>query len=400
MPKFRYVARDIDGTPYKGTIVANDKKEVRANLRQKGFYVTSIHAVHEWNQIKLFNNITNDEVAVFAEQLSVMVEAGLTLPRCLTTLAQQSKNPKFKEVINKIKQDVENGDSFADALAKHPKVFNSLFVNLVKAGEIGGVLSRSLRQISDYLDNERALKHKVKSAITYPKIVAGMSVLVVIFVITFLVPRFMVLYNSIGIQLPLPTRILISISNFFSKYWWALLIGTGTIVFVYKRFKSSKFGKGIIDQIKVYMPVFGELNRKVIVAKFIKVLSALTGSGVPMMQALEVAGQVANNKVMDDVIESVRNNVSEGGGLKEPMQESDIFPPMVVQMVSVGEEVGNLEGSLDKGASYLDREIDTAVKKLIAKIEPATTVAIAVVVGLILMAIYLPMFDVVKIAKR
>lgn len=399
MPRFSYVAIDIDGTKYRGQIEAVDKKEVRATLRQRGFYVTSVRKLHEWSKLGQVRTITSDEIAVLAEELSVMVDAGLSIDRCLSTLSEQTKNLKLKQILDTVKKDLENGVSFADALAKHPKVFSNLFVSLVRAGEIGGVLSKSLRQIADYLNSEREIRQKVKSTLTYPKIVVGLAILVVIFVVTYLVPKFMALYSSLNIQLPLPTRMLIWASKFVPKYWWLLLgIGGGTF-YGYKRLKRWPTTKAYLDRLSMKLPLFGNLIRKVIVARFIKVLAALTSSGVPMIKCLEVASQVANNAVMDEVINQIKARVNEGGGLKEPMAKSGIFPPIVVQMVSVGEEVGTLGEALEKSASYLDREIENTIKRLMAKIEPATTIIIAGVVGFMLIAIYLPVIDVVKVAQ-
>ena len=399
MSKFSYIARDIDGSLYKGIIDASDKREVRASLRQRGFYPTSIRTSRQWKGISFLSKITGDEIAVFAEQLSVMVDSGLTLVKCLTTLAQQTKNVKFREVINAVKQDVENGISFADSLSNYPKVFSNLFINLVKSGEIGGVLSKSLRQIAEYLDSEKQIRQKVKATFVYPKIVMIVCLAVSIFLVTFVVPKFMVLYQQIDVGLPMPTRIVIWLSKFIPKYWWLLLGGGGGIYFGYINFAQSKFGKNILDHVKLRAPLFGELIKKILVSRFIKVLSALTMSGVPIVQALDVAKQVADNAVMDQVINTIRENVNAGGGLRDPMANSKIFPPIVVQMVGLGEEVGNMSESLEKSARFLDREIEDQVKRLMAMIEPMTTVVIAAVVGLILMAIYLPMFDVMKLAN-
>jgi len=399
MAKFGYIAKDINGAIYKGTIDATDIKEVRLSLRQKGFYPTTIRSVREWNKLTLFSTIRGDEVAIFAEQLSVMVDAGLTLVRCLHTLADQTKNDKFKQVINTIRQDVENGVSFADALNKYPKVFSNLFINLVRTGEIGGVLAKSLKQIADYLEGERQIKKRVKAALVYPKIVFGMCILVSIFLITFIVPKFMFLYNGMDIKMPLPTRIVIGISKFVPKYWW-LLLGCGAgIYFGYIKFKASDLGKKTLDYLSLNAPLFGPLGKKIVVSRFVKVLGALTVSGVPIMQALDVAKEVANNAIMSEVIDKIRENVNAGGGLSEPIAASNLFPPMVVQMVGMGEEVGSIGEALEKSSRFLDREVEDGVKSLMTKIEPLTTVIIGSVVGLILMAMYLPMFDVVKIAQ-
>jgi type IV pilus assembly protein PilC len=399
MANFSYVAKDMSGSLYKGTIDATDIKEVRLFLRQKKLYPTAIHSVRQWNKITLFNTITSDEVAIFAEQLSVMVEAGLTIVKCLQTLAEQTKNEKFKQIINTIRQDVENGMSFAESLSKYPKVFSNLFINLVKTGEIGGVLSKSLKQIADYLDGERQVKKKVKSAILLPKIIFGMCILVVIVLITFVVPRFAALYQGQGVLLPLPTRILIGLSKFIPKYKWLLLGGGVGLYFGYIKFKASNLGKKTFDYLSLNAPVFGTLGKKIVVSRFIKVLGALVVSGVPIIQALDVANEVANNSIMSEVVDKIRANVNLGGGLRDPIADSKIFPPIVVQMVGLGEEVGSIGDSLEKSSKFLDRDVENNVKSIITMIEPLTTIVIGSIVMFILLAMYLPMLkmgDVIK----
>ena len=397
MANFSYVAKDMSGSLYKGTIDATDIKEVRLFLRQKKLYPTAIRSTRQWNKITLFSTITSDEVAIFAEQLSVMVEAGLTIVKCLQTLAEQTKNEKFKQIINSIRQDVENGMSFAESLSKYPKVFSNLFINLVKTGEIGGVLSKSLKQIADYLDGERQIKKKVKAALLYPKITFGMCILVSIILITFIVPQFAALYQ--GSLLPLPTRILMGLSKFVPKYWWLLLGGGVGLYFGYIKFKASNLGKKTLDYLSLNAPVFGTLGKKIVVSRFIKVLGALTISGVPIIQALDVANEVANNSIMSEVVDKIRENVSAGGGLRDPIAASKLFPPMVVQMVGLGEEVGTIGGSLEKSSKFLDRDVEDGVKSLMTMIEPLTTIVMGSVVMLILLAMYLPMLDMTKNIK-
>jgi len=399
MANFSYVAKDMSGSLYKGTIDATDIKEVRLFLRQKKLYPTAIHSVRQWNKITLFSTITSDEVAIFAEQLSVMVEAGLTIAKCLQTLAEQTKNEKFKQIINTIRQDVENGMSFAESLSKYPKVFSNLFINLVKTGEIGGVLSKSLKQIADYLDGERQIKKKVKSAILLPKIIFGMCILVVIVLITFVVPKFAALYQGQGVLLPLPTRILIGLSKFIPKYKWLLLGGGVGLYFGYIKFKASNLGKKTLDYLSLNAPVFGTLGKKIVVSRFIKVLGALTVSGVPIIQALDVANEVANNSIMSEVVDKIRANVNLGGGLRDPIADSKIFPPMVVQMVGLGEEVGSIGDSLEKSSKFLDRDVENSVKSIITMIEPLTTIVIGSIVAFIVLAMYLPMLNMGNLIK-
>jgi len=396
MSLYRYVARDKDGTVFKGKIDADDEANARSSLRQKGLFATSTAVVREWHPRKLLGRVSADEVAILAEQLSILIDAGLPLMRCFTILAKQSKNGKLKEVLNGVYKNIENGASFADSLSKHPEVFSKLFVNLIRAGEIGGTLGKSLSQLTTYLEKEQQTRQQIKSALTYPKVVSSICLVVTIFVVTFIVPRFSTLYDSMGIKLPLATIVLVKTSKLMLGYWWVILGSVLGIVIAYMKFKASRIGKWVIDRASLYLPVFGDLNKKAVASRFIRVLSSLALSGIPIMRALEVSQQVADNMVISRIIEEARMKVSFGGKLEETLSSSDIFPSMVINMIALGEETGDLSGALEKGANYLEREVDVVVKRLIIIIEPVMTVLIAFIVGLLALAIYLPMFDVVK----
>lgn len=386
----------MDGAIINGVMEANDERDVRSRLRQRDFYATSINTIREMRPSRFSNRIKRDEIAVFAEQLAVMIDAGLPLVRCLATLAQQNKSERLRQIIDETRQDIENGISLGNSLAKHPKVFTRLFVSLVRAGEVGGVLDKVLRQLADYLDKEQQTRRTVKSALAYPKVVVVLCVLAAIFMLSFVVPRFSMLYDSLRIKLPLPTLLLIGISDFVLAYWWAMLVGIAGIIFAYKKFRSSSIGREILDRIKLYLPVFGDLNRKAAVSRFVQVLGALDISGVPILQSLEVAEPIVDNVIIGRIISAVRVNVSAGGDLGTPLSANRIFPPMVVQMIAMGEEAGKLGEALEKSAEYLERELDAVVKRLISRLEPTLTIIVAAMVGLFALAIYLPLFDLIK----
>jgi type IV pilus assembly protein PilC len=397
MSRYNYVARDMDGAVVNGIMDADDERDVRSRLRKRGFYATSITAVREWHLWqKRGSKIKTDEIAVLAEQLAVMIDAGLPLVRCLAALAQQNKNERLRKVIDDIRQNVENGASLAGSLTKHPKVFPNLFVSLARAGEVGGVLDKVLRQLANYLDKEQQTKQKIRSALAYPKIVAALCLLTAIFMLSFIVPRFAALYDRLGLKLPLPTVLLIEASEFVLRFWWAILGGVAAVVLAYKKLSASSAGREVLDRVKLHLPVFGDVNRKAAVSRFVRVLGSLDTSGVPIMQSLEVAGQIVDNVVIDRIINRMRTNVRAGGNLEEPLSANNVFPPMVVQMIAMGEETGKLAESLEKSADYLERELDATVKRLITVLEPALTIIIAAMVGLFALAIYLPMFDVIK----
>jgi type IV pilus assembly protein PilC len=399
MGRYTYVARDMNGAIYKGIIQAVDANEVRHRLRQRGFYPTSVKSMREL-RLRTVKRIKRKDVAVFAEQLATMVDSGLTLVRCMDTVMKQTRNQRMGQVIQQVKQDIENGVPFSEALKKHPKIFPPLFVSMVLAGETGGTLAKSLRQLADYLDREQETRQKVKSALTYPKIVALASVLVVFVLVVFIVPRFAQIYDELGVSLPFITIALVTVSKTVARFWWAILAAGVLIYFGYKQFGRSKFGREIVDKVKLRAPVFGDLNRKVVVSRFIRIMSTLIPNGVPMMQSLDVAQEVADNRVMDQIIDGIRTSINSGGSLTEPIAASEIFPIMVVQMVSVGEETGRLGELLEKSSTYLEREIDATIKSLIARIEPSMTVILAALVAFIALSIYLPLFNVFSALKN
>jgi len=398
MPRYSYVARDMGGTVYKGIIQAAGKNEVRRALKQRGFYATSVKAIREWN-LKLRRRVKRNEVAVFAEQLATMVDSGLTLVKCMDTVLDQVQNKELTRVLQEVKQDVEKGVPFSEALGKHRKVFPPLFVSMVMAGETGGTLAKSLRQLSDYLDREQETRQKVKSALTYPKIVAFVSALVIFVLVTFIIPKFATIYAQLGVTLPLITRILVGMSEVMTKFWWMVILGVILIYVIYKRLKVVPSVKGVLDKISLNVPIFGSLNRKVVVSRFIRILSTLLPNGVPIMQSLNVVEEVVDNKVMDQVIDGIRTSISSGGGLKDPISASYVFPPMVVQMVGVGEETGRLGDLLERSSTYLDREIDVTIKSLITRIEPTMTIFLAGTVAIIALSIYMPLFGVFEALK-
>jgi type IV pilus assembly protein PilC len=400
MARYSYVAKDIDGVIHKGVMDVPDESVLRARLKRDDLFATSIKPLRESSLFKigLFETITSKEIAEFAEQFAIMIEAGLSMIQCLETLLGQVKNQKFLKVIAEVKNDVENGIPLSNALGKHPKVFSNLFVSLIKAGEVGGTLPTTFRQISDYLDKEQDNKQKVKSAMAYPKLVGAVCFAVLIFMLTYIIPRFAAIYDGLGITLPMITLTLVAISRFILKYWWSMIIFVGILIFVYYRLKGSK--SGIIDRIKLGMPVFGVLYKKSAISRFVYVLSSLHGGGVPILQSLEVARDVMDNKVIEQVIDTARVSVNAGGRIRDAIAVSKLFPIIVIQMISVGEETGGLALSLEKSAIYLNREVDAVVKRIITRVEPGLTIVIGVIVAIIAAAIYMPVFDVVKIVQK
>ncbi len=343
-------------------------------------------------------NPTEKDVVIFTRQFATMIEAGLPLVQCLSILATQAENKKFAAAIADIKNRVEKGDTFADALRKHPKVFDSLYSNMVEAGEIGGILDTILKRLAAYIEKALALKGKVKSAMVYPAAIVSIAVIVIIFLMIFVIPSFASMFEGAGAALPLPTQIVMSASSYTKKYIVFVIpiaIGTG---FAFKKFYATEKGKLMVDSFMLKVPVFGPLIQKVSVAKFTRTMGTLLASGVPIIQGLEITARTAGNKVVEGAVLSIIDEIKQGKTIAEPLEKRKIFPAMVVQMIGVGEAAGALDSMLNKIADFYDEEVDTAVEGLTSLMEPALMAFLGVVVGFIVVAMYLPIFKLASLA--
>jgi type IV pilus assembly protein PilC len=396
MARFTYKARNWEGKIVQNEIDGDSKEAVVAKLRERGYFVTSI--AEKKAELVLFQKkVKSSEISIFARQFATMIGAGVPLVRCLSILSQQCENPRFKDIINKVRTDVEAGANLSRALQNHPKVFSNLFINLVKAGEAGGILDEILDRLANYLESSEQLKQKVKGALTYPVVVMCIAVGVVVFLITFVLPSFEAIFKDMGeAKLPAPTRILLGLSAFMNQYFIFLVIAFVAAVFTGKKFFETEKGIRFMDTNLLKMPALGPMLRKVAVAKFTRTLGTLIASGVPILQALEVTADTAGNVVISDAINKTRVSIREGESIAEPLRQSKVFPPMVVQMIAVGEETGELDGMLSKIADFYDSEVDTAVKGLTSIIEPLVIVFMGVVIGGIVMAIFMPMLELVN----
>jgi type IV pilus assembly protein PilC len=400
MPKFTYKARNWDGKIVQSEIDGDSKEAVIAKLRDRGYFVTSI--TEKKAEIVLFQKkIKASEVSIFARQFATMIGAGVPLVRCLSILSAQNENPRFRDVISKVRQDVEAGANLSRALQSHPKVFSDLFINLVKAGEAGGILDEILDRLANYLESSEQLKQKVKGALTYPVVVLSIAIAVVVFLVTFVLPSFEAIFKDMGdAKLPTPTKMLLALSAFMNQYFILLVIAFAAVVIVIKKFLDTEKGKRFMDINLLKLPAIGPMLRKVAVAKFTRTLGTLIASGVPILQALEVTADTAGNVVISDAINKTRVGIREGESIAEPLKQSKVFPPMVVQMIAVGEETGELDGMLTKIADFYDQEVDTAVKGLTSIIEPLVIVFMGVVIGGIVMAIFMPMLELVNMQSQ
>ena len=399
---FQWSGKTTKGTVESGEITAASKDEVMAQLRKKNITPTII--TEKKAAKKLFGGgggkVTDKDIVIFTRQFSVMIDAGLPLVQALDILSTQVENKALARVLAQVKDDVEAGSTYADALRKHPRVFTELYANMVAAGEAGGILDTILNRLAAYIEKAMALKKKVKGAMTYPIIVTVIAVLAIAVIMIFVVPTFSSMFASMGGTLPMPTLIIIRISNFIGG--WGGLITAGVITglgMFLKQFRRTEKGQLLTDRILLKLPIFGVLLNRVAVAKFTRTLGTLTSSGVPILDGLEITAKTAGNKVIEAAIMEVRKAVTGGKTLAEPLAKAKVFPPMVTHMISVGETTGALDTMLSKIADFYDEEVDSVVSNLTAMMEPLLMVFLGGTVGFVVIAMYLPIFKMGSLVK-
>lgn len=392
--KYVWKGKSAKGETVSGEYEATDSREVGEYLRKRKIVITSIKKKPKDIEIKLFQKkgVGVKDLSVFTRQFATMVNAGLPLVQCLDVLGRQLEKPHFKTVVQQVMADVEGGSTLAESLGKHPKVFSDLYVNMIAAGEAGGILDVILSRLAVFLEKADALQRKVKGAMTYPTIVLTVAGGACIFMLLFVIPVFAKMFSDFGGTLPAPTRIVMNISNFLRDYWWALLAGSLAAFFSFKSYRATPKGRFVTDKLSLRMPILGTVLRKSAVARFTRTLGTLIGSGVPILQGLEITSRTAGNSVIQRAIESTSKSISQGDTIASPLKESGVFPPMVVQMIGIGEQTGALDEMLSKIADFYDDEVDAAVEALTAAIEPIMIVVMGTMVGGMLVAMYLPMF--------
>lgn len=398
MAKFSWEARTKTGAAQKGVFEATTAAQVEMHLKKFGLIGISVKEVKEGlkREFKIpgfgAKKVQTKDLVVFTRQFATMIDSGLPLVQCLDILASQQVNITFRDILYKVKEDVESGSTFADALGKHPKAFDELYVNLVAAGEVGGILDTILNRLAAYIEKAMKLKKRVKGAMVYPTTIMAIAVIVVGVILVFVIPTFAKMFADFGGDLPAPTKIVIGLSNFITKYILVMIgIGFG-INFAFKKYYGTPKGRKLMDQLFLKMPVVGPLIRKVSVAKFTRTLGTMISSGVPIMDGLEIVAKTAGNKVVEEAIYRVRQSISEGKTMAEPLAACGVFPPMVVQMISVGEATGAMDAMLNKIADFYDDEVDDAVGALTAMMEPLLMVFLGTTVGGLVIAMYLPIF--------
>jgi len=395
--EFEYKAKNKDGDLISGTIEAESKSAIARQLREKGYYITEIsekRKVFDVGEfIKKHRKVKLKDLSVFSQQFAAMIDAGISLVDALNILIDQTDHKRLRDVIQQVTDDVETGISLADAMEKHPAVFPELYIQLVKAGESGGVLDRILNKLADHYDRQDELNSMVRSALYYPLVIFAVGIIVVIFLLTQVVPQFVGMFRDFGSELPLPTRMLLGISTFMQSYWWALLLAFIVLLFVLARFRNTPAGREKTDRWFLKIPIIGPMLRKVYISRFSSTLAILIDSGVDLLTALAIVEDVVGNKVYGDVLTKARARVREGSTLSEPLAASGEFPAMVVQMLNVGEETGSIGTMLNKVSTFYDRQVEASVEGAISLIEPIMIVFLAVMVGFVAISIVTPMFD-------
>lgn len=402
MATFTYSVRDKAGKVVKGRLDGDSKDAVQARLAQMGYIILELDqqgALAELGAIKIGTSVKPKDVSIFARQFATMISAGLSLTKCLSILSSQTESAALREIIAQLGRDVEAGQSLSDSLAKHPKVFPTIFVNMVRAGETGGVLDEVLQRVADHLEGELALKAKVKSAMTYPIAMGCLVLIVLAAMMIFVVPTFEKMFADMGGKLPWITELLVVTSHFIAGIGGvATLVGIiGTVAGF--RWWSGGPGKTTWDAAKLRMPVFGQLTRKIALAKFCRTFGTLVSAGVPILTALDIVADTSGNNIVAGAVRRSRAAVKEGETLSKPLMESKVFPAMVVQMIGVGEETGALDTMLAKVADFYDEEVATATDGLTSLIEPLMMASLGIIVGGIIIALYLPMFQVITLIK-
>ncbi|MFN2442150.1 MAG: type II secretion system F family protein [Thermoanaerobaculia bacterium] len=396
MPTFEWKGRGRGGQDQTGVLVADSKDAAIAVLRRQQIIVTAVKEKgKELAFPKFGGSVPPQLIAIFTRQFSVMIDAGLPLVQCLEILGSQQDNKTFRRAVLQIRQDVETGNTLADSMKKHPKIFNDLYTNMVAAGEAGGILDTILQRLATYIEKSVKLNAQVKSAMIYPVAVISIAVLVVAIILWKVIPVFASLFAGLGAELPMPTVVVIALSNFIADFWWLItIVIVGGTIFI-RRYHATYKGRRVLDGMLLKAPILGMLLRKIAVARFCRTLATLTSSGVPILDGLQITAKTAGNAIIEDAIMAVRKSVEEGKTISEPLADTEVFPSMVVQMIAVGEQTGALDAMLSKIADFYEDEVDTAVAGMMKLLEPVLIAFLGVAIGGIVIAMYMPMFSLI-----
>ncbi len=396
MPAFVWKGKTRDGKAVSGERVAENKEAVMALLRREQILVSSVKEKGKEIALPKFGGgVPSKDLAIFTRQFSVMIDAGLPLVQCLEILGSQQENKTFAKILQQTRMDVEGGASLADAMRKHPKAFDDLFTNMIAAGEAGGILDTILKRLATYIEKAVKLKAQVKGAMVYPVAVLSIAALVIFVILWKVIPTFQSMFEGLGAQLPLPTRIVITLSQWTTRLALPMIVGGVIFVILFKRYYATYNGRRVVDRIILKLPILGVVMQKIAVARFCRTLATLISSGVPILDGLEITARTSGNAILEDAIMAVRKGVEGGLTIAQPLKESGVFPPMVVQMIGVGEQTGALDAMLSKIADFYEEEVDQAVANLLTLMEPVMILFLGVTVGGIVISMYLPLFTLI-----
>ena len=396
---FTYVARDPSGTVQRGTLEAESRETAVRILRSRNYFVTSVNEVQaaptaiDSDVLVRFRAVRVRDLAVLFRQFSIMIAAGVSVLSCLDILHEQCDHPKIRTALRAVRSDVERGETLSRALAKHPNVFPTMVEHMVEAGEVGGALEQVLDRLAVQYEGEHELRQKVVSALMYPAVVTGVALIMGVAMITFILPMFASLFEGFGTELPTPTRLLMVIGEIAQRYWYILFGSPFALIVAFSRVRRVPEVKALLDRVSFRVPLFKDLNQKVAVTRLCRTLGTMIRNGVPMIQALEVSGKIADNAVIADAVRKAQDEINRGQPMSGPLRESGVFPTMVTQMIAVGEETGSLEQVLDKIAAFYETEVENTVKTLTSLIEPLVMVVLAAGIGLVVVAVLLPILD-------
>ena len=395
MGLFEYTAKNsASGQILKGTLDVPTREEVIAFIRKNRMILVSVREAPTQVRIPAFRKgVSTRDIVIFTRQFATMINAGLPLVQSLTILAQQTENKALAEVTRAVVYDVESGNTLADAFSKHPRAFSDLYVNMVAAGEAGGILDTILLRLATFLEKNDALVRKVKGAMVYPGVIMSVAAIAISVLLIFVIPVFQSMFASVNLELPLPTRIVVGLSDLLIGYWWAVLGAMGATFFAIRKYYGTPGGRKVIDALLLKAPVLGDMLRKSAVSRFTRTLGTLISSGVSILEGLEITAKTAGNMVIHDAVMASRQSIAGGETIAAPLEKSKVFPPMVISMIAVGEQTGGLDEMLTKIADFYDEEVDVAVSALLSLMEPIMIVVLGVVVGGMVVAMYLPIFD-------
>ncbi len=398
MPVYVWKGRTPTGIASSGELAAKSEAEVISHLRARKIIPTSVKTKPREITIPfLGGKVGTKDLAVFTRQFATMINAGLPLMQCLDIQTQQATNPVLKKGLGQVMTDVESGSTLAESLRKQDKIFTDLYVNMVDAGEAGGALDVILTRLAGYLEKSAELARKIKSAMIYPVMITGVALMATLALLIFVIPIFAGMFESFGQELPAPTRIVMKLSDIVRGYWWVIFAVLIALFIGFRTWKKTSGGESVIDRMKLKIPVAGTLVRKQVIARFARTLATLLSSGVPILDALEITAKTSGNKLVEDSIMEARSSIAGGETIAEPLKNVGVFPPMVTQMIAIGEAAGNLDDMLNKVADFYDSEVDTAVEGLMSALEPVIMILLGLVIGGMVMAMYLPIFKMVTL---